>query len=231
MRKPRYIICRHSVLLLNSVVSLLGLACLGLAGCGLLGASEESFEWAERGNTFVYDFQPGDGSLTFRDSTSIPPTDSAAVLRIIRSRGPQGDFTPEWSGTVGGDLGNAARFHYPLRGESVAKRNEDLYLSDYRSCDGLLFYFTWLRVPPRSNEGQEIPFYTCGRQQIGRATVVEEKKIRVPAGEFEVFILEAQSGRWREYWSEASGLIRTSTYGEDGALEGSLVLSKRHQGS
>lgn len=221
---------QNSVSPLSSAVSLLGLACLGLAGCGLLGADEEPFEWAERGNTFVYDFQPGDGSLTFRDSTPIPPTDSAAVLHIIRSRGQQGGFTPDWNETVGGDLGNFSRFHYPLQGESVVKRDDGLYMSDYRSCDGLLFYFTWLRVPSRSDEGQEIPFYTCGRRQVGSATVVGKKKIRVPAGEFEVFVLEERNGRWREYWNEASGLIRASTYDEDGTLKGSLLLSKRRTG-
>jgi hypothetical protein len=217
-----------------------------LAGCDVLGAiglGGSSHPWMTPGTCRVYDFQNvGDPVIDPTFGHPYPDADTGLVLRVKQySEGnpflrghyaawSHPDTVTHISGIVGynfaglGDGGAAA-------GRS-GRGIEVEYATTCGSSDLEPFDFgpksTFVRVPASPRVGDTFPIRRCGDVTRGAFTVTAtDRSIQVPAGTFDVFVMESPKLRQREYWSEAHGLIRADKLDAGGARLGTYRLRDR----
>ena len=213
-----------------------------LPGCGLLGGGELPFSWMEPGARFVYAYRnAGEPFVDPVFDHAYPDADSAYVLWITETDYADTKFDrdyPTWGDTYGihhidSQVGVILSEFYQTW-PSPQRAREGIILKYPASCRGsdsfldARRYTSAVRVPARPKRGERYRLHECGDAVEATYEVVEvRREITVPAGTFEVFVLESEERRQREYWSEREGLIRLEKLHADGSLLGTYELSSK----
>lgn len=209
-----------------------------VSGCGVFRAPHA---WLQPDARFVYRFEnAGAPFVAPTYGFAYPDADSALVLRVQEA---------PYRGVL-------LRYHYAAwaadsithvdaqiavdfagltgTGRSPERTRRGVVVSFPESCGGGIQPVdprptrTFVRVPASPDVGDTVPVYRCGPDADAEFTVTDvDAQVTVPAGTFEVFVMQSDALRQREYWSEAVGLIRVDRLYDDGATLGTYQLQSR----
>jgi hypothetical protein len=223
----------------------MGVLAAVMGGCSLLGLSGSSHEWMQPGRCFAYAFD--NAGPAFVDSLfdrTFPDADSALVLRVEDAPGDvifRANYKA-WSepNTVVHIPSEVAVNFAGLASlsDSPRRTRNGIEVEYPASCSGgdpapISFSSTdaFVRVPVSPDEGDVFPIRVCGDETEGTFVVTDaRRRLQVPAGTFDVFVMESEALGQREYWSEDHGLIRLDRLRADGARVGSYRLQARYSG-
>jgi len=205
-----------------------------IAGCDAFSGGGPA--WAEAGAVAAFDYTPGPDSLWAFGPGNEPPyrraaaADRAVVMRIDAGESHEpADRRVTWGEPSDGSRSRfVSDVRFPLDHASIEVKGDGLRIVRHTGCGGGLIGGTRgttsvLRVPKVTGLLQEV-----GDCPTGPGRTLESARfetVTVPAGTFEVVVIEDPHYDQVEYWSWDAGLVRLDVFNGEGALRGRFVRS------
>ena len=209
----RFSINNNKAILLTTLIFISSLIVLGVF-FKIINGSTGNFKWFKEGAYFEYDFRSSTTNLNYPNIMSISlNNDSSSILRThINFNGNTRRSIDEF-----GYLGR-------IDNRRLTRKKDGLYYVKSDCGFGIISKRIYeMKLPKTPNIGDSIPYYVC-EEIKWQSTITEvNKKIVVPAGEFEVYVID--NGNHIEYWNNKYGLIKFEVFNDTGESVGTYSLA------